>query len=127
MAMSVDGHYHFYRILPRHWEAETRRSGYDPARAGTRTDILAQLPEEASALFAICIQEGAATPEFKRLLDLMLERVTNLKGACGAEEMQPESDRIPGLWVHARGWQRSACWMRPLVYARGIGEFGEMA
>ena len=29
LAMSVDGLYEFDRILPRHWEAEAKRSGYD--------------------------------------------------------------------------------------------------
>ena len=97
-AMSVDGYYHFDRILPRHWEAEARKCGYDGPRALAHVrDILARLPDEATALLAACDQEGSATPEMKHLLDLMLKRVKVLSGAYGAEAMQHETDRLPGL------------------------------
>jgi hypothetical protein len=72
-------------ILPRHWEAEARRSGYDSARAGAHVrDILARLPEEAGALLAACQQEGSATEELFKLFDLMLARCAALKESYGA-------------------------------------------
>jgi serine/threonine-protein kinase HipA len=97
-AMSIDGYYHFDRILPRHWQAEARKCGYDGARAVAHVrDILAQLPDEATSLFASCRQEGSATPEMKRLLELMLMRVKELAGTYGAEVMKKEAERLPGL------------------------------
>jgi serine/threonine-protein kinase HipA len=98
LAMSVDGNYHFDRIRPSHWGAEARKCGYDAARAVAHVrDILARLPEEASALRAACRQEGWATPELKRLVDLVLERAKDLTGTYGAEEMLPQAERLPGL------------------------------
>jgi serine/threonine-protein kinase HipA len=98
LAMSVDGHYHFDRIFPRHWEAEARKCGYDAARAIAHVrDILARLPDEAGALLAACRQECSQTPEMKRLVDLMLARAKTLTGTYGAEEMQPEAERLRGI------------------------------
>lgn len=98
LAMSVDGHYGFDRILPRHWEAEAKKAGYDGARALAHIrDILARLPDEAKALFASCQQEGTATPELKQLVDLLLERTVDLTKEYGAEAMKDDDDRLPGL------------------------------
>ena len=97
-AMSVDGYYQFDRIFPRHWEAEAKKSGYDPARALAHVrDILARFPDEASALLASCRQEGSATPEMQYVVDLILTRARHLAGTYGAEEMRAETERLPGL------------------------------
>ncbi len=94
LAMSVDGHYGFDSILPRHWEAEAKKSGYDGVRALAHIrDILARLPDEANALFASCLQEGTATPELKQLLDLLLERAVDLTETYGAEAVPDDNDR----------------------------------
>jgi serine/threonine-protein kinase HipA len=98
LAMSVDGYYHFDRILPRHWEAEAKKSGYDAVRAvGHIRDILARLPDEAATLFASCRQEGSATPEMERLVELILARSAALTRTYGAEETRAEPERLPGL------------------------------
>lgn len=98
LAMSVDGHYHFDRILPRHWEAEARKSGYDPVRAVAHVqDIVARLPDEADTLIAICKQEGSATGELLELVDLLKERCAALAKKYGAHSMGSSQTRLPGF------------------------------
>ncbi len=98
LAMSVDGHYAFDRILPRHWEAEAKKSSYDSARALAHIrDILARLPDEAHSLFASCQQEGTASPELKALVYLMLKRTADLSKVYGSEVMTDDDARLPGL------------------------------
>ena len=102
LAMSVDGHYHFDRIMPRHWEAEARKSGYDAARALAHVrDVLARIPEEAASLLASCRQEGSATADMTRLVELIIGRAKALTGIYGAETMEPELERLPGLDAYA--------------------------
>jgi serine/threonine-protein kinase HipA len=97
-AMSVDGYYHFDRIFPRHWEAEAKKCGYDAARALAHIrDILARLPDQATSLLAACRQEGSATPEMQRLVELMIKRARDLAGTYGSEIMRDEEERLPGL------------------------------
>jgi serine/threonine-protein kinase HipA len=98
LAMSVDGHYNFDHILPRHWEAEAKKSSYESARAlGHIRDILARLPDEAQTLFAACKQEGSATPELRALMELMLKRTADLSKVYGSELMTDDEARLPGL------------------------------
>ena len=97
LAMSVDGHYHFDGILPRHWEAEARRCGFDPSRAVAHVrDLLARLPDEARSLFGACKKEGSATPELAKLVDLMIIRCAGLAERYGAEEIGSAQSRLPG-------------------------------
>ena len=97
-AMSIDGHYRFDRIMPSHWQAEARKSGYDGEQALAHVcDILARLPDDARTLLAICQQEGSATNELTRLIDLMVARCLELARTFGAKPMTPEQTRLPGL------------------------------
>jgi hypothetical protein len=97
-AMSVDGYYHFDRILPRHWEAEARKSRYDGAHAlGHIRDIVARLPDEARTLLAICQQDGSATDDLTKLVGLLLNRCVELAKTYGAEPMGSKQTRLPGI------------------------------
>ena len=71
MAMSIDTYYHFNRILPRHWESQAKKVGYDPDRAVARIrDLIARIPNEARSLLAECKKEGSATPDLRKVHDL---------------------------------------------------------
>lgn len=96
LAMSVDTYYHFDRILPRRWEYEAKKSGYDPARALAHIrDIIARLPNEARSLFAECKKEGSATDDLKKLFDLLITRCTDLAKTYGSEKMGSKQERLP--------------------------------
>jgi len=98
LAMSVDGYYHFDRILPRHWEDEAKKSGYDPHRAVAHVrDLIARVPEETKILLAECSSEGAATKELSDLADRIIGACGKLAKAYGAELMGPEQSRLPGF------------------------------
>jgi len=98
LAMSVGGYYHFDRILPRHWEAEAKKSGYDPDRALAHIrDLLVRVPDESKPLLAECEREGSATDELRKLAKLLIEHCTKLKDTYGAELMGADQARLPGL------------------------------
>jgi serine/threonine-protein kinase HipA len=86
LAMSIDGHYQLDEIMPRHWEAAARRSGFraDAAIAHIR-DIIARVPDAAATLLAACKKEGIANPELDRLGKLIIERCRSLEKLYGAE------------------------------------------
>ena len=88
LAMSVDGYYHVDRVLPRHWEDQARKCGYDPDRALARVrDTIARVPPEAKRLLAECKKEGSATPELVKLVGLLIERCASLAEVYGSEAM----------------------------------------
>ena len=88
LAMSVDGYYHVDRVLPRHWEDQARKCGYDPDRAVARVrSTIARVPPEAKRLLAECKKEGSATPELTKLVGLMVERCASLAEVYGAGVM----------------------------------------
>jgi hypothetical protein len=98
MAMSVDRYYHFDRILPRHWEDEARKCGYDPDRAvGQVRDLIARVPGESAALINECRAERSATEELEKLVELIAQRCKKLTEIYGAQLMGPDQDRLPGL------------------------------
>lgn len=98
LAMSVDGKYHIERIMPRYWEAEARKCGYDPDRAVAHIrDLVARLPNETRSLMDVCKSEGAVTEDLKKLADLLVARCADLAKTYGAEEMGPDQSRLPGL------------------------------
>lgn len=98
LAMSVGGYYHFDRILPRHWEVEARKSGYDPDRALAHVrDLLARVPEEAKRLLVECEREGSATAELRMLAKLIGEHCAGMQKTYGSERMAAYQDRLPGL------------------------------
>ncbi|KAB2910731.1 MAG: type II toxin-antitoxin system HipA family toxin [Hyphomicrobiaceae bacterium] len=97
LAMSVGGYCHFDRILPRHWRAEVRKSGYDPDRSLMHIrDLLARVPEEARHLLADCEREGAATVELRKLTELIGEHCAVMRKTYGSERMAAGQDRLPG-------------------------------
>ena len=98
LAMSIDTYYHFDRILPRHWEVQAKKVGYDPHRAVAHIrDLIARIPNEARSLQAECKTEGSATPDLKKLVDLLLARCTNLSETVGSELMGSDQERLPGF------------------------------
>jgi len=98
LAMSVDGYYHFDRILPRHWENEAKKSGYDPHRAVAHVrDLIARVPEETKILLAECSSEGAATKELSDLVNRIIGACGKLAKTYGAELMGTEQSRLPGF------------------------------
>lgn len=98
MAMSVESYYHFDRVLPRHWEEQARKVGYDPDRALAHIrDLVARIPTEARQLFGECKKEGSATKELKSLVDLIIARCVELAKTYGAERMGPDQARLPGF------------------------------
>jgi serine/threonine-protein kinase HipA len=99
LAMSVDRQYHFDRIMPYHWEAEARKSGYDPQRALAHIrDLLARVPDETKRLLAECEDEGSATDDLRRLALLITEHCATMRGRYGAERIVTDQDLLPGLW-----------------------------
>jgi serine/threonine-protein kinase HipA len=98
LAVSVGDYYHFDRILPRHWEAEAKKSGYDPDRALAHIrDLLARVPEESKRLLAECEREGSATDELRNLAKLLVEHCAIFRRTYGAELMGTDQARLPGL------------------------------
>lgn len=98
LAMGIDGYYHFDRILPRHWEDEARKSGYDTDRALAHIrDLIARVPVEARTLLAECKKEGSMTGDLKKLVDLLIARCTELAKTYGAERMGSDQERLPGF------------------------------
>jgi len=98
LAMSIDGKYHFDRIMPRYWEAEARAAGYDPDRALAHIrDLIARIPDETRELLAIWQSEGSATEDLKKLTKLLIARCAELAETYGAEALGPDQSRLPGL------------------------------
>ncbi len=88
LAMSVDGHYHIDRILPRHWQVQARKCGYDPDRALAHIrDLTARVPSEARNLLAECKTEGIAMTNLSKLVTLLVDRCTMLATSYGSELM----------------------------------------
>lgn len=98
LAMSIGGTYHFDRILPRHWEDEARKSGYDPARTLAHIrDLLARIPQESQVLLEECKREGSITPHLTKLADLLVARCAALAKTYGTERMGSAQESLPGL------------------------------
>jgi serine/threonine-protein kinase HipA len=98
LAMSIDGYYHFDRLLPRHWENQARKVGYDADRALAHIrDLIARVPDESKTLLRICGSEGAATPELKTLVTLLAEHCATLEKSYGSEPMDEKPARVPRL------------------------------
>lgn len=98
LAMSVDGHYRFDQIMPRHWENQARSVGYNPDRAVSHVrDIIARLPDAALELLGTFQDEGLIGPELPTLLDRLTARCTILQRIYGSEVMAAGAPRLPGL------------------------------
>ncbi len=98
LAMSIDRHYRFDQISPRHWEAQARSSSYSPERSLAHIrDVIARLPDEASALTKIFKAEGMHSPELDTLVGLLVDRCKTLGAVYGSEPMQQTELRLPGL------------------------------
>jgi len=88
LAMSVDGHSRLDEIMPRHWEAAAKSSGFNPAHATALVwDVIARLPEAAGELLGKCSAEGSATDEMTLLIKLISERARNLAEVYGSESI----------------------------------------
>jgi serine/threonine-protein kinase HipA len=98
LAMSIAGKYVAHDIMPRHWEAEAKRSGFDGKRALAHIkDIVARLPEEMQELLELFDQEGISNDELKKLGSLLAERCLTLARTYGAEPMSETQRRLPGI------------------------------
>jgi serine/threonine-protein kinase HipA len=98
LAMSVGGYYHFDRVLPRHWEQEAKRSGYDGERMIAHIrDLIARLPDVTAELLEVCRQEGSQTSELKQLADLVVLECAKLARTYGSKALSREQGRLPGL------------------------------
>lgn len=98
LAMSVDGYYHIDRILPRHWEAQARKCGFDADRAVAHIrDLIARTPGEARRLLSECKKEGSATADLSKLVTLLVDRCTILATNFGSERMGSDQASIPGI------------------------------
>ena len=97
LAMSVDGYYHIDRILPRHWEDQARKCGYDADRALAHIrDLIARIPGEARKLQSDCKKEGVTMPDLSKLVALLVDRCTTLASNYGSELMGTGQGSIPG-------------------------------
>ena len=86
LAMSVDGHYEYDGLLPRHWEATARKCSYDPHRLlGHVRDLIGRLPDVCDELLGVCKQEGLPDGELTPLVKLLKDRVAQLRKTYGAE------------------------------------------
>jgi serine/threonine-protein kinase HipA len=98
LAMSVDRRYRFDEILPRHWEAQARASGFSADRTLAHIrDIIARLPDEALSLVRVFKKEGMHSIDLDHLVELMIARAKALAAVYGSETMQPADLRLPGL------------------------------
>lgn len=98
LAMSIDAYYHIHRILPRHWEDEARKCGYNPDRALAHIrDFVARLPDTARKLLKECSDEGLDTTTLANLTRLIAKRCASLAETYGSEPMGSEPSRLPGL------------------------------
>jgi serine/threonine-protein kinase HipA len=98
LAMSVDRHYHFDRIMPSHWEVEAKKAGYDPHRALAHIrDLLDRVPDETQRLLSECEEEGSASDDLRRLAQLIIDHCTSMRKRYGSERMAADHDRLPGL------------------------------
>jgi len=98
LAMSIDRRYRFDEIQPRHWEAQARASSYSADRTLAHIrDIIARLPDEATALAKVFKKEGMDSNDLARLIELMISRVAALVGTYGSEAMGSADMRLPGL------------------------------
>jgi serine/threonine-protein kinase HipA len=91
LAMSVDRHRNFDEIYPRHWEAVARKANFSPERAIAHVrDLIARIPDEASRLLKICVEEGVEVSELQLLANLITKRCVDLEKIYGAEEMRAQ-------------------------------------
>jgi hypothetical protein len=98
LAMSIDGRYQFDRIQPRHWEAESRKSGFTADRSlGHIRDLIARVPDEASSMKQVFKKEGMHVGDLDRLATLLAERCKALATIYGSESMATQELRLPGL------------------------------
>jgi len=96
--MSIDGRYAVHEIMPRHWEAEAKRSGFDAERALAHVrDIVARLPDAARDVLSRCNEGEADAGELNRLVDLFTARCSSLSSTFGAEPMSGRQVRLPGI------------------------------
>jgi len=86
LAMSVDGHYRFDKIAPRHWERQARAAGYTPDKIiGHIRQLIARLPDEATALVDEFASEGLVPNNFSKLLERLIDRCHALRSSYGEE------------------------------------------
>ncbi|HKJ61131.1 MAG TPA: HipA domain-containing protein, partial [Hyphomicrobiales bacterium] len=98
IAMSIDGKYKVHQIMPRHWEAEAKKSGFDAARALAHIrDIIARLPDEALTFQKQCKDDRADANDLTKLVDLIADRCSALARTYGAEIMNEDQERLPGI------------------------------
>ena len=98
LAMSLDGHSRLDEIMPRHWEATAKQSGFDPARmTALIRDLIARLPDEAAGLAAVCRSEGMTTGDLGKLAGLFSARCISLSQLYGSEPLRTKPPRLPGL------------------------------
>jgi serine/threonine-protein kinase HipA len=75
LAMSIDRHYRFDKIQPRHWEAQARAASYRPERMLAHIrDVLTRLDDDAAALAKIFKSNGMGSSETDILVRLLAER-----------------------------------------------------
>ena len=98
LAMSIDKHYRFDQIQPRHWEAQARTAGYSADRMLAHIrDLLARLPEESVAMIKVFKTEGMHSTELDTLVGLLAERCKALRSLYGSQAMAGNDLRLPGL------------------------------
>ena len=92
LAMSIDRHYRFDKIQPRHWEAQARAASYRPERMLAHVrDVLARLDDEAAALAKNFKSDRMGSPELDALVRLLAERCDALRRVYGSEQMDDGS------------------------------------
>ena len=97
LAMSIDGQYRFDKIAPRHWERQARTAGYTPDRMLAQIrDVIARLPDEASALQTVFASEGLESEDLDKLITCLTNRCQVLQNAYGQEESDPATLGLPG-------------------------------
>jgi serine/threonine-protein kinase HipA len=88
LAMSIDRHYRFDKIQPRHWEAQARSADYSPDRLLAHIrDILVRLADEAALLAKTFKSERMAMPEIDVLVGLLAARCDAVRRVYGSEPM----------------------------------------
>lgn len=88
LSMSVDRHYEFGRILPRHWFAQAAACGMDgDMLLQDIRDLLLRMPDEAAATLSACRTAGLTTPVLTALADGLAVRCSRLAEQYGSEEL----------------------------------------
>ena len=88
MSMSVDRHYEFSSILPRHWFAQAAACGMDgDMLLQDIRDLLLRMPDEAAATLSACRAAGLTTPVLTALADGLAVRCSRLAERYGSEEL----------------------------------------